>query len=114
MPMGSRITMGTLDCPPNMNRALAAWFTSSSTAQRAKSEKRISTTGREPARAAPTPTPMIAASEIGASETRSGPNSSTSPRYCPKTPPRPRSSPRAQTAGSRRISPARVCRPASI
>ena len=43
----------------------------------------------------------------------SGPNSSTRPRYWPNTPPRPRSSPTAQTSGSRRISSASAVRPAS-
>jgi hypothetical protein len=50
-------------------------------AQSAKSEKRNSTIGRVPIIAAPTAAPMMQASEIGASETRSGPNSSTNPLY---------------------------------
>ncbi len=96
-----------------MKRALATWFTSSSVAQRAKSAKRISTTGRVPAMAAPKAAPMIAASDMGASLTRAAPNSSRNPLYCPKTPPRPRSSPTHQTAGSARISAASAARAAS-
>ena len=65
MPIGWRMTQETLAWPPNMNRALAAWLTISSTAQSAKSEKRISTTGIWPASAMPTEAPMIVASEIG-------------------------------------------------
>ena len=106
MPIGWRATSGTRAWPPNMKRALATWFTNSSTAQSAKSEKRISTTGRVPTSAAPTAAPMIVASDMGVSAIRSGPNSSTRPRYWPKTPPRPRSSPKAQTLASRRISSA--------
>ena len=73
MPIGWRATIGTRVWPPNMKRALAAWLTSSSTAQSAKSEKRISTTGRVPIIAAPTAAPMMQASEIGVSTMRSGP-----------------------------------------
>ena len=89
MPIGWRTTSGTRAWPPNMKRALAAWLTSSSTAQSAKSAKRISTTGRVPIIAAPTAAPMMQASEIGVSTTRAAPNSSISPLYCPNTPPRP-------------------------
>ena len=69
--------------------------------------------GRVPTIAAPTDAPMMDASEMGVSQIRSGPNSSTSPAYWPKTPPRPRSSPSAQTSGSRRISSAMASRAAS-
>ena len=44
-----------------------------------KSPNMMSTTGRMPVIAAPSPSPVIPASEIGESMTRSGPNSSTSP-----------------------------------
>src|SRR3990170_2919483 len=44
-----------------------------------KSPNMRSTTGRSPVIAAPTPRPVIPASEIGESITRSGPNSSTRP-----------------------------------
>ena len=39
----------------------------------------MSTTGRSPVIAAPTPSPVMPGSEIGESRTRSVPNSSTSP-----------------------------------
>ena len=39
----------------------------------------ISTTGRMPVIAAPTPSPVMPASEIGVSITRSGPNSANNP-----------------------------------
>ena len=57
-----------------MKRAFAAWFTSSSIASVMKSMNMISTTGRSPDSAAPTAAPQIAASLIGVSRTRSGPN----------------------------------------
>ena len=44
-----------------------------------KSPNMMSTTGRMPVIAAPTPMPVMPASEIGESITRAGPNSSTSP-----------------------------------
>jgi hypothetical protein len=113
MPIGSRATSGTRPWPPNMKRALAAWLTSSSMAQSAKSENRISTTGRVPQSAAPTAAPMIPASEIGASTIRSGPKRSTMPRYWSNTPPRPKSSPTAQTLGSATIASVRAILPAS-
>ena len=65
----------------------------------------ISATGRRPVMAAPMAAPRMACSEIGVSQTRSGPNSSNSPAAVLKTPPAaPMSSPRHTTAGSRRIS----------
>jgi len=39
----------------------------------------ISTTGRRPPKAAPMPAPAMAASEMGVSRTRSGPNRAKSP-----------------------------------
>ena len=45
--------------------------------------------------AAPNAAPMIQASEIGASDIRSGPNSSCRPLYWPNTPPRPKIFPHA-------------------
>ena len=101
-----RATSGTRPCPPNMKRAFAAWFTTSSIEHKAKSTTRISTTGFNPFSAMPTAAPMIVASEIGVSITRSGPNSCASPRYCAKIPPRPTSSPSATTCGSARIASA--------
>ena len=70
MPIGMRATRGTRPWPPNMKRFLAAWLTISSMPHSAKSTTRISTTGRRPASAMPTPAPRIAASLIGVSITR--------------------------------------------
>ena len=70
-----------------------------------KSIKVISTIGRSPVMAAPAAAPEIAASEIGQSRTRSGPNSSNIPTDVPKSPPKiPTSSPINNTFSSRRIS----------
>jgi hypothetical protein len=79
-----------------------------------KSKMRISMIGRVPASAAPSPAPMMVASEIGVETTRCGPNSSRKPLYWPHSPPRATSSPSAQTVGSRRISCSAASRPASI
>jgi hypothetical protein len=46
---------------------------------------------------------MIVASEIGVSITRAAPNFCCSPRYWPKIPPRPTSSPSATTRASAAI-----------
>src|ERR1700716_1319756 len=78
-----------------------------------KSPNMISTTGRSPVIAAPTPTPVKPASEIGVSTTRSEPNSSTSPeRTLNGVPASATSSPKIQTRESRRISSARASRTA--
>src|SRR5437588_165901 len=67
----------------------------------------MSTTGRIPVIAAPSPMPVMPASEIGESITRSGPNSSTSPdRTLNGVPASATSSPITNTDGSRRISSA--------
>jgi hypothetical protein len=78
-----------------------------------KSMNMISTTGRRPTSAAPTPNPVMAASLMGLERTRSGPNSSSSPRVTPKTPPWATSSPRISTAGSARMPSASAARIAS-
>ena len=57
---------------------------------------------------------MIVDSEMGVETTRSGPNSSRKPLYCPHKAPRATSSPSTQTRGSRRISWSAARRPASI
>ena len=86
--------------PPVMNGILAAWLSSWSRQTPTKSRYISSTTGRMPAIAAPTPTPMIAVSEIGVSRTRS-PNRSRRPRVSPKTlPPSPTSMPATNTRSS--------------
>ncbi len=93
-PCGIRTTRLARACPPNMYRAFATWFTSSSIAGMTKSAMRISMTGRVPTSAAPSPAPMIVASAIGVLTTRAGPNSASSPWYWPNTPPISTSSPR--------------------
>src|SRR6266567_2367299 len=72
-----------------------------------KSPNMMSTTGRSPVMAAPTPTPVKPASEIGVSTTRSAPNSSTRPERTLKgVPASATSSPKMHTRESRRISSA--------
>src|SRR5581483_9514511 len=72
-----------------------------------KSPNMMSTTGRIPVIAAPTPSPVIPASEIGESSTRSGPNSCTRPeRTLNGVPASATSSPTTNTDGSRRSSSA--------
>src|SRR5712692_3701316 len=67
----------------------------------------MSTTGRNPVIAAPTPMPVNPASEIGVSITRSAPNSSTSPdNTLNGVPASATSSPKMHTRASRRISSA--------
>ncbi len=67
----------------------------------------MSTTGRSPVMAAPTPRPVIPASEIGESSTRPAPNSSTRPaRTLNGVPASATSSPMTNTVSSRRISSA--------
>src|SRR5256712_13016894 len=74
----------------------------------------ISTTGRRPVIAAPTPIPVNPGSEIGVSITRSLPNSSTNPDKSLKdVPASATSSPIMHTRGSRRISSASASRIAS-
>src|SRR6266436_6302053 len=69
----------------------------------------MSTTGRNPVIAAPTPIPVKPASEIGVSITRSAPNSSTRPdNTLNGVPASATSSPRMHTRESRRISSARA------
>src|SRR5579872_145867 len=71
----------------------------------------MSTTGRSPVIAAPTPIPLNPASEIGVSRTRSAPNSSTSPeRTLNGVPASATSSPKMHTRESCRISSANASR----
>src|ERR1700686_1898155 len=78
-----------------------------------KSPNMMSTTGRRPVMAAPTPTPVKPASEIGVSTTRSAPNSSTKPESTLNgVPASATSSPKMQTRESRRISSASASRTA--
>src|SRR5579863_2062236 len=79
-----------------------------------KSPNMMSTTGRKPVIAAPTPTPVKPASEIGVSTTREVPNSSTRPeRTLNGVPASATSSPMMKTRASRRISSASASRIAS-
>src|ERR1700678_2800730 len=79
-----------------------------------KSPNMMSTTGRKPVIAAPTPTPVNPASEIGVFTTRDVPNSSTSPeRTLNGVPASATSSPKMKTRESRRISSASASRTAS-
>src|SRR5579863_1006086 len=78
-----------------------------------KSPNMMSTTGRRPVMAAPTPTPVKPASEIGVSTTRSAPNSSTNPESTLNgVPASATSSPKIHTRESRRISSASASRTA--
>src|SRR5579864_7343896 len=78
-----------------------------------KSPNIMSTTGRRPVIAAPTPTPVKPASEIGVSTTRSAPNSSTKPDSTLNgVPASATSSPKMHTRESRRISSASASRTA--
>src|SRR5712692_3325472 len=73
----------------------------------------MSTTGRNPVIAAPTPTPVKPASEIGVSITREGPNSSTRPdKTLNGVPASATSSPKMHTRESLRISSASASRTA--
>src|SRR5262245_18137626 len=79
-----------------------------------KSPNMMSTTGRIPVIAAPTAIPVNPASDIGVSNTRSVPNSSTSPvRTLNTVPASAMSSPQMKTRESRRISSAIASRTAS-
>src|SRR5438309_302115 len=79
-----------------------------------KSPNMMSTTGRRPVMAAPTPIPVNPGSEIGVSITRSLPNSSTRPdRTLNGVPASATSSPMMHTRESRRISSASASRMAS-
>ncbi len=57
-PVGMRITKGTLNCPPDMCRIVAALFRIWSRASKLKLTVMISTMGNMPAMAAPTPAPV--------------------------------------------------------
>ena len=61
------------NCPPDMKGILAAPLTIESSASIAKLMVMISTIGRVPTRAAPTPRPVKLFSEIGVSRTRASP-----------------------------------------
>ncbi len=71
--------MGQRSWPPDMCRSFAALLTIWSIARMAKFQVIISTTGRRPTIAAPTPRPVKPSSEMGASMMRALPNRSSSP-----------------------------------
>src|SRR5579871_644023 len=78
-----------------------------------KSPNMMSTTGRNPVIAAPTPIPVKPASEMGVSSTRSAPNSSTNPESTLNgVPASATSSPKIHTRESRSISSASASRTA--
>ena len=100
--------------PPVMKGSLAAWLSNWSKQTPMKSRYISSTTGCMPAMADPTPSPMMAVSEIGVSRTRPG-NSVARPRVSPKTlPPAPTSTPATKTRSSSASSAARAERTASM
>ena len=74
------MVIGTVNCPLDMYRSLAAWLTIWSMASSAKLMVIISTMGLRPPIAAPTAEPTITDSAIGVSRIRSGPKSSRKPR----------------------------------
>src|SRR5690606_23005710 len=78
-PFGPRNTIGQPSWPPAMYRVLAAELMMWSIACMAKFQVMNSTIGRNPANAAPTPTPVKPYSVIGVSITRFAPNSSSRP-----------------------------------
>jgi hypothetical protein len=78
-PVAMRITIGTLNWPPDMWRRAAAVLTIWSSGSRLKLTVMTSTIGRMPPSAAPMPTPTKPSSDSGVSRTRSGPNSSSRP-----------------------------------
>ncbi len=82
-----RTTSGTLSCPPDMYRSVAALFTTWSSASMLKLIVITSTIGRMPPIAAPIPAPTNPDSDSGVLRTRSGPNSSSRPMLTAKAPP---------------------------
>ena len=86
-PLAMRITTGTLSWPPDMWRRVAAVLTIWSSARSEKLIVITSTIGCMPPTAAPMPAPTKVDSESGVSRTRSGPNSSSSPRLTANAPP---------------------------
>ncbi|RLG34765.1 hypothetical protein DRN98_02190, partial [Methanosarcinales archaeon] len=96
MPLVIRTPAGAgLHAGPQHSQSLEAWF--------------AHIPGLKPFEAAPAARPMIAASLIGVSITRSGPKRSTKPRVAPNAPPgSPTSSPTIKTFGSLSISSPRA------
>ena len=86
-PTTERITSGQLCRSPVRNQYFVAWLIRLSIDSARKSPNMISSTGRLPVTAAPKAAPVIASSEIGVSNTRSGPYFSWRPGVAANTPP---------------------------
>ncbi len=100
--------------PPVRNQYFDAWLISVSIDRARKSPNMISSTGRLPVIAAPYAAPVIASSEIGVSNTRSGPYFSYRPGVTANTPPAAAtSSPKRNTRSSRASSSSSAWRTAS-
>ncbi len=82
-----RTTIGTLICPPDMCRRVAAVLMIWSKASSEKLIVMTSTIGRMPPTAAPIPAPTNVDSDSGVSRIRSGPNSSSMPMLTANAPP---------------------------
>src|SRR4051812_40601743 len=113
-PAAVRTTSGTLFCSFDRYQYLAAWFTRLSITSGRKSANMTSITGRSPPTALPKAAPAMASSEIGVSNTRSGPCFSCRPPVTANTPPgAATSSPKKITASSRASSSSRASQIAS-
>ncbi len=109
-PVAIRTMSGTLTCPPDICRSVAALLTIWSKANRLKLTVITSTIGRMPPSAAPIPAPTNADSDSGVSRIRSGPNSSAN-HGCRQTPRR--SVPRPRPSGTRARPIAALAQPAA-
>ena len=94
---------GTAHCPPVIIGNLCAWLTICSKTRNSSDGIWNSTTGRNPASAAPVAKLVNACSDSGVSRTRSGPNRFSRPGVTLDAPTR-MSSPSRNTASSRVIS----------
>ncbi len=114
-PTTERITSGQLCRSPVRNQYFVAWLIRLSIDSARKSPNMISSTGRLPVTAAPKAAPVIASSEIGVSNTRSGPYFSWRPGVAANTPPATAtSSPKKMTVSSRASSSSSASRMASL
>jgi len=105
IPMQPRSTTGIFRRPLLMYAILAIWLTISPTPSRTKSANMKSITGRVPVIAAPQLRPTNPRSQMGVSQSRTGPYRSNSPAVVLKFPPRlPMPSPMTKIRGSRAIS----------
>ncbi len=88
MPTQPRSSTGIVSRPLLMYCILAIWLRISPTASRTKSANMKSITGRVPVIAAPQARPTNPRSQIGVSQSRTGPYRSNSPVVVAKLPPR--------------------------